>query len=112
MTVYGIQVDEQAIARGLLRICESAGMDAELAAIRLGMTPAEVMLPLERMLGEKFDAIAYKRLGSTVEEVKAFEAALGLEGIVTVDAEKRKYFVNEVARSVHCAMLKLGGCCV
>ena len=112
MNVYGIQIDEKAIARGLLRLCEEAGMDEELAAIGLGMTPAKVMLPLEKMLGEKFDAIAYKRLGSTAEEVKAFESALGVEGTIVVDSAKRKYFVNEVARSVHCAMLKLGGCCV
>lgn len=111
MTVYGIQVDEQAIARGLLRLCEEAGMDDELAAIGLGMTPAKVMLPLERMLGEKFDSIAYRRFG-TPEEIKAFEEALGVEGIVTVDTMKRKHFVNEVVRAVHCQMLKLGGCVV
>lgn len=112
MNVYGIQVDEKAIARGLLRLCEEAGMDEELAAIRLGMTPAKVMLPLERMLREKFDTIAYKRIGSTPEEVKAFSAALGVEVVVTVDSAKRTYFVNEVARAVHCEMLKLGGCVV
>lgn len=112
MRIYGIEVDVQGIARGLLRICEDAGMDSELAAIRLGMTPAAVMLPLQKMMGEKFDAIAYKRLGSTAEEVKAFEEALGVEGIISVDSEKRKYFVNEVMRAVHCAILKLGDCCV
>lgn len=115
--MYGINVDATAIARGLLEILRDGGHDAELNAIRFGMSPAVLMRSLERQLGEKFDAIGYAAVGTAEREIQVFNESVSLltrdpTPAIQVDKAKRSAFVQETVAKVHCELLRLGGCVV
>ena len=107
MKIFGITVDENAIADGMIAMLDEDS--AERNAIRLGMSPAVLMQVLEKDLGRKFDEIAAAQLNAAPRDVAEFESKMQVE---IVNRPKRAEFILAVSRAVHCAILSRGGCLV
>lgn len=116
MKCLGINVDERAIAEGLVDMIDDLpDPDSYRSAMRLGMTPAPLMRFLEVSLRQKFDAIAMEQVGTTPEQFDEFNRqmlAICGETPLKINEAKRNKFVVEVSKAVHLEMLSLGGCLV
>jgi len=100
--MYGIKVDADAIARGLLDMVPDLGESYE-GALAFGMLPAPLMDSLRKMLGDKFDTITAEQsqMANTLGELGLVEMAGDMH---TEIQDKRKKWVAHVEREVSCAM--------
>lgn len=94
MNLYGIRVDVDQLAAGLL--LQFTPNEIEMAPFVL---PYRVFEPLHRILGETFDTAGYNKLGvSGQEELDNTSAQIGVA--FTLDNAKRSKFVHDVSSAV------------
>ena len=115
-TVNGIRIDASPIAQGLKAMMEKMpDGKSYLNALQLGMLPGPLMAILEKMLGEKFDQIAWASLGVTreIEKVGAMEhmKSMGINVETekdVIDQVKRKEFVRAAVKVISQELYKIG----
>ena len=102
--MYGIQVNVDAIAQGMLEMVPDLGENYE-AALQLGMLPAPLMDILHKQLADKFDQLAVKhsKMADTMAELGFPEYAEEMRREIT---EKREKWVRHVEHEVSAAMYK------
>ena len=102
--MYGINVDADAIAKGLLDMVPELG-DAYEGALAFGMLPAPLMESLRGILGDKWDAIVKEQGGeASIDAI----AELGLPDMAddmrAELATRRAKWIAHVEREVTLAM--------